>query len=150
MNACWGVAITLSLKRASTKVMDTMTNMMSMVPDLVIDWQESSARGAADCALIMCKAHFLDMDLVHIARGVPKATNIKKLISEVSGFDSLFASRVNHEEWYEKHDFPAGFAQEDEEDAEEGTGASASQYGSESGKDNTYSASEDDKSESSG
>jgi hypothetical protein len=145
-----GVATKLALKRASTKAMDTMTNMMSMVPDLIRDWQESSACGAAAHALIMCKAHFLAMNLVHIALGVPKATNIKKIIREVSGFDSLFASRVNHKEWYEKHDFPAGFAQDDEEYEEEGSRSSTSQSGGESGKDITYNAAEDDKPESSG
>jgi hypothetical protein len=58
MNACRGIAKKLSLKRAGTKMMDTMTHMMLLVPELIQDWQESSARGAATHALIMCKAHF--------------------------------------------------------------------------------------------
>jgi hypothetical protein len=53
VNACWGIAKKLSLKRAGTKVMDTMTNMMSLVPDLIKDRQESSAHGAAAHALII-------------------------------------------------------------------------------------------------
>jgi hypothetical protein len=98
MNACRGIAKKLCLKWVDTKVMYKMTNMMSLMPDLMMDWQEPSARGAVARALIMCKAHFPTMDLAHIALGVPKSTNIKQLIREVSEFDSLFASRVNHEE----------------------------------------------------
>jgi hypothetical protein len=101
MNACRGIAKKMSLKRAGTKVMDTRNNMMSLVPDLIKDWHESSARGAAARALIMCKAHFSSMDLAQISLGVLKSTNVNQLIREVSGFDSLFASRVNHEERYE-------------------------------------------------
>jgi hypothetical protein len=147
IEACWGIATKLSLKRARTKVIDTMTKMMAMVPDMIRDWQESSTRGAAAHVLVMCKAHFLTMDFANIARGVPKATNVKKLIKEFSGFDSLFSSRVK---WYDKHEFLAGFSKDNEEDEEEGSGSSASPSGSESGKDNTFNASEEDKPESSG
>jgi hypothetical protein len=51
--------------------------------------------------LIMCKAHFSAIDLAQISLWVLKSTNVNQLIREVSGFDSLFASRVNHEERYE-------------------------------------------------
>jgi hypothetical protein len=67
MNACRGIEKKPSLKRAGTKVMDTMNNMMSLVPDLIKDWNESSARGAAARALIMCKAHFSAIDLAQIS-----------------------------------------------------------------------------------
>jgi hypothetical protein len=149
MEARRGIATKLSLKRASTKAMDTMTKMMSMVPNLIRDWQESPACGAVAPFLVMCKAHFPTMDLANIARVVPKATNVKKLIKEFSGFNSLFSSRVNHEEWYEKHEFPADFSQDDEEDEEEVSGSSASPSGIEFGKDNTFNTSEEDKPESS-
>ena len=115
MTACRGVAKKLSLKRASTKVMDTMTNLMSLVPELIRDWQESSARGAAGRVLVMCKAHFPTMDLAKISQGVPKSTNVNQLIRDIRGYDSLYASRVNHEEWFEKHKIPAGFEPEEEE-----------------------------------
>ncbi|KAK1616518.1 hypothetical protein QYE76_022035 [Lolium multiflorum] len=51
------------------------------------DWQESSARRAAACALAMCKAHFPAMDFATIARRVPKATNVKQALAETQGFD---------------------------------------------------------------
>jgi hypothetical protein len=86
------------------------------------------------------------MDFAHVALGVSKVTNTKQLIREVSGFDSLFSFRVNHEEWYEKH---AGFAPDEDEGEEDGSGSSASHSGGDSDKYNTYHASRDDKPESS-
>ncbi|KAK1617989.1 hypothetical protein QYE76_023506 [Lolium multiflorum] len=41
--ACRGVAKSLSLKRAGTAVVDTMTKLIKQVPELIKDWQESSA-----------------------------------------------------------------------------------------------------------
>nr|XP_051201971.1 uncharacterized protein LOC127315531 [Lolium perenne] len=45
--ACCEVAKALNLKRAKTTVIDTMSKLMKQVPDLIKDWQESSARGVA-------------------------------------------------------------------------------------------------------
>jgi hypothetical protein len=59
IEACRNIAQKLSLKKARTTVIDTMTKL---VPDLIEDWQESSARGAISTALAMCKAHFPAMD----------------------------------------------------------------------------------------
>jgi hypothetical protein len=152
LEACRNIARRLSLKKARTTVIDTMTKLMCMVPDLIGDLQESSARGAAATALAMCKAHFPAMDFARIDVGVLNATNIKNLLAETNGFDTLFSNRVDHSSWYEKHDLPAGFAEDEEEDEEEGSGSSAHQSGKESddgsAKGNTYHASDEDKSES--
>jgi hypothetical protein len=51
--SCRGIAEALSLKRARTSLIDTVTKLMKMVPDLIRDWQESSAREAASIALAM-------------------------------------------------------------------------------------------------
>ncbi|KAK1632951.1 hypothetical protein QYE76_007266 [Lolium multiflorum] len=56
--ACRGIAKTLSLKKAKTTVIDTMTKLMEQVPEFIKDWQESSARGVASLVLATCKAHF--------------------------------------------------------------------------------------------
>jgi hypothetical protein len=117
----------LSLKKARTKVIDTLKKMMLMVPELIRDWQEFSARRVAVHVLVMCKVHFPTLDFAKIAAGVPKATNIKKLLGETCGFDTLFSNRVNYSMWYEKHGLPAGFSEDKEEDEEEGSGSSASQ-----------------------
>ena len=126
IEACRGIATKLSLKKARTSVIDKMTKLMLLVPELIEDWQESSARGAATTVLAMCKAHFPVMDFATIARGVPKGTNVKKALAETEGFDTLFAQRVNHLSWYEKHAPPPGFS-DNEDDDEEGSGSSAHQ-----------------------
>jgi hypothetical protein len=115
--ACRGITETLSLKRSRTSIIDRMTKMMKMVPDLIRDWQESSARGAASIALAMCKLYFPAMNFATVARGVPKGTNVKKGLAETEGFDTLFAKRVHHSAWYEKHAPPPGLF--DDEDDEE-------------------------------
>jgi hypothetical protein len=152
IEACRNIARKLSLKKARTTVIDTMTKLMKMVSELIGDWQESSARGAATTTLAMCKAHFPVMDFATITRGVPKATNVKQVLAETQGFDTLFAERVDHSSWYKKHDIPVGFTDDEEEDEVEGSGSSVHQSGEESGdgstKDSTYQAF-DDKPESS-
>jgi hypothetical protein len=147
--ACRGITETLSLKRSRTSIIDRMTKMMKMVPDLIRDWQESSARGAASIALAMCKLYFPAMNFATVACGVPKGTNLKKALAKTEGFDTLFAKRVNHSAWYEKHAPLPGFSddEDDEEDEfdEEGSGSSAHRSddnsGDGSGKDDTYQAS---------
>ena len=145
IEACRAIARKLSLKGYRTTVIDKMAKLMLLVPEIMEDWQESSARGAVATVLAMCKAHFPAMDFATIARGVPKGTNVKKALAETHGFDTLFAERVDHEAWYEKYDVPAEFAEEDDE--VEGSGSSAHQSdsgsGDASGQDKSYQASED-------
>jgi hypothetical protein len=66
----------MNLKRAGTTVIDRMTKLMRMVPDLIKDWQASSARGVASLTLATCKPHFPGMNLAEVARRVPKGTNV--------------------------------------------------------------------------
>jgi hypothetical protein len=117
-----------------------------MVPDLIKDWQESSACEAASIALAMCKAHFPAMDFATIARGVPNVTNVKAALVETEGFVTVFAQRVNHSAWYKKNAPPPGFSNNEDVD-EEGSGSSTHRSdddsGDGSGKDDTYQASED-------
>ncbi|KAK1651043.1 hypothetical protein QYE76_068848 [Lolium multiflorum] len=128
--ACRGVAKSLSLKRAGTAVMDTMTKLIKQVPELIKDWQESSARGVASLVLATCKAHIPTMNFADVARGVPKGANLRNLLAETQGYDRVFVGRVNHSFWYNKHDLPEGFSDaedEPEEDCpeEEGSGSSS-------------------------
>ncbi|KAK1686389.1 hypothetical protein QYE76_047237 [Lolium multiflorum] len=156
--ACRGVAKSLSLKRAGTAVIDTMTKLIKQVPELIKDWQESSARRVASLVLATCKAHFLTMNFADVARGAPKGTNMRILLAETRGYDRLFVGRVNHSFWYNKHDLPAGFTDaedEDEEDCsedfvEEGSGSSADHEeedsDNDSGDGSAYIASDEDQS----
>nr|XP_051208443.1 uncharacterized protein LOC127325667 [Lolium perenne] len=136
VGACREIAKSLSLKRAKTTVIDTVTRLMKQVPKLIKDWQESSARGVASLVLATCKAHFPAMKFADIARDPPKGANMRAILAETKGFDRLFVSRVNHSFWYHKYDLPKGFveAEIEEEGAEEeyygeGSGSSTSAVG---------------------
>ncbi|KAK1662331.1 hypothetical protein QYE76_050490 [Lolium multiflorum] len=133
--ACRGIAKTLSLKKAKTTVIDTMTNLMEQVPDFIKDWQKSSARGVASLVLATCKAHFPSLNFANVARGAPKGSDMGALLAETQGYEQLFVRRVNHSFWYNKHDLPKGFSDaEEEEEGEpeyygEGSGSSVEHSG---------------------
>ncbi|KAK1593740.1 hypothetical protein QYE76_018579 [Lolium multiflorum] len=129
--ACRGIATALSLKKAKTTVIDTMTKLMRLVPDFIKDWQESSARGVASLVLATCKAHFPSLNLATVARGAPKGSDMGALLAETEGYEQLFVRRVDHSFWYNKHDLPEGFSDAEGEAGEpeyygEGSGQAAS------------------------
>ncbi|KAK1561283.1 hypothetical protein QYE76_007641 [Lolium multiflorum] len=78
--ACRGIATALSLKKAKTTVIDTMTKLMGLVLDFIKDWQKSSARGVASLVLATCKAHFPSLNLATVARGAPKGSDMSALL----------------------------------------------------------------------
>ncbi|KAK1617479.1 hypothetical protein QYE76_022996 [Lolium multiflorum] len=138
--ACRGIAKTLSLKKAKTTIIDTMTKLMEQVPDFIKDWQKSSARGVASLVLATCKAHFPSLNLADVARGAPKDSDMGALLAETQGYEQLFVRRVDHSFWYNKHDLPKGFSDAEEEAGEpeyygEGSGSSGEHSGGNSGDD---------------
>ncbi|KAK1664263.1 hypothetical protein QYE76_052422 [Lolium multiflorum] len=138
--ACRGIAKTLSLKKAKTTVIDTMTKLMQQVPDFIKDWQKSSARGAASLVLATCKAHFPALKLADVARGAPEDSDMGALLAETEGYEQLFVRRVDHSFWYNQHDLPSGFSDAEEEAGEpeyygEGSGSSGEHSGGDSGDD---------------
>ncbi|KAK1651552.1 hypothetical protein QYE76_069357 [Lolium multiflorum] len=138
--ACRGIAKTLSLKKAKTTVIDTMTKLMQQVPDFIKDWQKSSARGAASLVLATCKAHFPSLNLADVARGAPEDSDMGALLAETEGYEQLFVRRVDHSFWYNQHDLPSGFSDAEEEAGEpeyygEGSGSSGEHSGGDSGDD---------------
>ncbi|KAK1631103.1 hypothetical protein QYE76_005418 [Lolium multiflorum] len=114
--ACRGIAKTLSLKRAKTSLIDTMTKLMEQVPEFIKDWQESSARGVASLVLATCKAHFPALNFADVARGTPEGSDMGAILSETKGFEQLFVRQVNHSFWYHKYDLPKGFSDAEEEE----------------------------------
>ncbi|KAK1694468.1 hypothetical protein QYE76_011165 [Lolium multiflorum] len=138
IEACRGIATALSLKKAKTTVIDTMTKLMGLVPDFIKDWQKSSARGVASLVLATCKAHFPSLNLATVARGAPRDSDMGALLAETEGYEQLFVRRVDHSFWYNKHDLPEGFSDAEEEAGEpeyygEGSGSSGEHSGESSG-----------------
>ncbi|KAK1678859.1 hypothetical protein QYE76_039707 [Lolium multiflorum] len=138
--ACRGIATALSLKKAKTTVIDTMTKLMRQVPEFIKDWQKSSARGAASLVLATCKAFFPSLNLAQVARGAPESSDMSALLAETEGYEELFVRRVDHSFWYKQHNLPEGFSDAEEEAGEpeyygEGSGSSSEHSGENSGDD---------------
>ncbi|KAK1662929.1 hypothetical protein QYE76_051088 [Lolium multiflorum] len=110
--ACRGVAKSLSLKRAETAGIDTMTKLIKQVPELIKDWQESSARGVASLVLATCKAHFPTMNFADVSRGTPKSANMRALLAETEGGAvlELFLGEVHLLQSLQVHDVHASSA----------------------------------------
>jgi hypothetical protein len=51
-----------------------LTKKLLLVPGLVADWKQSSARGGARTALTLAMAHYPDLDLDLITSGIPKSS----------------------------------------------------------------------------
>jgi hypothetical protein len=91
---------------------------MDMVPELVVDLQASSARGAAAMSLAMCLAHNPELDIDRVTSGVPPSSDVNALLNAVSGYDTRIARRICHEEFYDKVVLPADEPLEAELDKE--------------------------------
>jgi hypothetical protein len=51
-----------------------LTKKLLLVPGLVADWKQSSARGGARTALTLAKAHYPELDLDMITSGIPESS----------------------------------------------------------------------------
>jgi hypothetical protein len=50
-----------------------LTKKLLLMPGLVADWKQSSARGGARTALTLAKAHYPELDLHLITSGIPES-----------------------------------------------------------------------------
>jgi hypothetical protein len=50
-----------------------LTKKLLLVPGLVVDWKQSSARGGARTALTLAKAHYPELDLDLVTSGIPES-----------------------------------------------------------------------------
>jgi hypothetical protein len=112
---------------------------MDVLPELVVDLQASSARGAAAMSLAMCLAHHPEMNLEQVTAGVPPSADVNALLDSVAGYDTRIARRIRHNEFYDKAVLPADESLEaellQEREAESRPAESGSQYTWTSSKD---------------
>jgi hypothetical protein len=112
---------------------------MDVLPELVVDLQASSARGAAAMSLAMCLAHNPELNLDQVTVGVPPDADVNALLDAVSGYDTRIARRICHDEFYDKVLLPADEPLEaellKEREAESRPAQSGSQYTWTSSKD---------------
>jgi hypothetical protein len=87
----------LQIAGSSTLSAIGLTKKLLLVPWLVADWKQSSARGGARTALTLAKAHYPELDLDLITSGISESSEDGTLVGEaairqsVLGYDQLYA-----------------------------------------------------------
>jgi hypothetical protein len=94
-----------------------LTKKLLLVPGLVVDWKQSSARGGARTALTLAKAHYPELDLDLITSGIPESGEDRAPVDEaairqsVLGYDQLCALGTQLNVYYEAYDLPGSPSQ---------------------------------------
>jgi hypothetical protein len=90
-----------SLQRAGSASLSTigLTKKLLLVPGLVADWKQSSARGSARTALTLAKAHYPKLDLDLITSSIPESGEDGAQVDEAAIRQSVLV-------YYEAYDLP--------------------------------------------
>jgi hypothetical protein len=94
-----------------------LTKKLLLVPGLVANWKQSSARGGARTALTLAKAHYPELDLDLITSGIPESGEDGAPVDEaairqsVLGYDQLCALGTQLNVYYEAYDLPGSPSQ---------------------------------------
>jgi hypothetical protein len=94
-----------------------LTQKLLLVPGLVADWIQSSARGGARTALTLAKAHYPELDLDLITSGIPEGGEDGAPVDEtairqsVLGYDQVCALGTQLNVYYEAYDLPGSLSQ---------------------------------------
>ncbi|KAK1695975.1 hypothetical protein QYE76_012672 [Lolium multiflorum] len=107
ISACRKIFHNLNIKDSRTCDINQLIKRMDMLPELVVDLQASSARGAACMSLAMCLARAPGLNLDLATTGVPPNTDVNALLDACSGYDTRIARRIPHTEFYDKVVLPA-------------------------------------------
>jgi hypothetical protein len=89
-----------------------LTKKLLLVPGVVADWKQSSARGGARTALTLGKAHYPELDLDLITYGILESGEDGAPVDEASirqsvlGYDQLCALGTQLNVYYEAYDLP--------------------------------------------
>jgi hypothetical protein len=94
-----------------------LTQKLLLMPGLVADWKQSSARGGARTALTLAKAHYPELDLDLITSSIPESGEDGAPVDEaairqsVLGYDQLCALGTQLNVYYEAYDLPGSPSQ---------------------------------------
>jgi hypothetical protein len=94
-----------------------LTQKLMLVPALMADWKQSSARGGTRIALTLAKAHYPEMDLDLLTSGIPESDEDGALMDEatirqsVLGYDQLCSLGTQLNVYYEAYDLPGSPSQ---------------------------------------
>jgi uncharacterized protein len=81
----------LAIKDSRTYDVCVLIQKTDVLPELVVDLQASSARGAAQMSLAMCLAHAPTLNIDVVTTGIPKDANPNQLLDACSGYDTRIA-----------------------------------------------------------
>jgi hypothetical protein len=94
-----------------------LTKKLLLVPGLVADWKQSSARGGARTALTLVKAHYPELDLDLVTSGILECGEDGVPVDEaairqsVLGYNQLCALGTQLNVYYEAYDLPGSLSQ---------------------------------------
>jgi hypothetical protein len=94
-----------------------LTKKLLLMPGLLADWKQSSARGSARTALTLAKAHYPELDLDLITFGIPERGEDGAPVDEAAirqsmlGYDQLCALGTQLNVYYEAYDLPGSPSQ---------------------------------------
>jgi hypothetical protein len=107
ISACRKICHNLAIKESRTCDVRRLIQRMDVLPELVVDLQASSARGAAQMSLAMCLANAPNLDIDLATTGIPPDADSNSLLDACSGYDTRIARRIRHDEFYDKVVLPA-------------------------------------------
>jgi hypothetical protein len=87
---------------------------MALLPELVVNLQASSARGAAQIALAMCLARAPTLNIDEATASIPEGLDLGNILDACSGYDTRIIRNVHHDEFYNKVFLPTDKAIEAE------------------------------------
>jgi hypothetical protein len=94
-----------------------LTKKLLLMPGLVADWKQSSARGGARTSLTLAKAHYPELDLDLITSDIPESGEDGAPVDEAAirqsmlGYDQLCALGTQLNVYYEAYDLPGSPSQ---------------------------------------
>ncbi|KAK1685949.1 hypothetical protein QYE76_046797 [Lolium multiflorum] len=107
ISAARKICYNLALKDSRKCDVRELIEKMALLPELVVDLQASSARGAAQIALAMCLGWNSTLDLDQATTAIPKDSDPDALLDACSGYDMRITRRIPHDEFYDKVVLPA-------------------------------------------
>jgi hypothetical protein len=84
LNASRQACGSLQIEGSSGLSVIGLTKKLLLVPGLVEDWKQSSARGGARTALTLAKSHYPELDLDLITFGIPESGEDRAPVDEAA------------------------------------------------------------------
>jgi hypothetical protein len=117
LNAGWQACGSLQIAGSAGLSAIGLTKKLLLMPRLVADWKQSSARGGARTALTLAKAHYPELDLDLVTSSIPESgedgapVDKTAIRQSVLGYHQLCALGTQLNVYYEAYDLPGSPSQ---------------------------------------